>query len=61
MLDEASFGHRVPWIEVETEEPLQVNLDGEPLEGTYFRFEVEPGALRIVLPPECPLLGGPTP
>lgn len=55
-LDDASFAHRAPWIEVETDEPLQINLDGEPVEGTSFRFEVEVGALRLVLPQGCPLV-----
>ena len=58
VLDEASRAYRAPWVEVETYEPLHVNLDGEPVEGTRFRFEVDPGALNIVLPAGCPLLGG---
>jgi len=57
-LDDASIAYRAPWVEVETGEPLQVNLDGEPVEGVSFRFEVDPGALNIVLPPECPLVSG---
>lgn len=57
VLEDASRSYRAPWIEVETDEPLHVNLDGEPVEGTRFRFEVEPGALDAVLPRGCPLLG----
>ena len=56
VLDEASFGHRASWVEIETAEPLYVNLDGEPVEGTRFRFEVEASALRLVLPAGSPLL-----
>lgn len=55
VLDEASFAHRAPWVEIETEAPFQVNLDGEPMVGTSFRFEVRPGALRCVLPEGSPL------
>ncbi len=55
-LDRASFEHLVPWVEVETEEPLPVNLDGEPIEGTSFRFEVDHEAIRVVVPADCPLL-----
>jgi lipid kinase YegS len=45
---------RVPWIEVEARESLPINLDGEPIEGTHVRFAVEPGCVRLVLPPACP-------
>jgi lipid kinase YegS len=47
---------RVPWLEIEAEEPLQINLDGEPLADARFRFEVLPRRLRMKLPPGCPLL-----
>ncbi|MEX2465422.1 MAG: lipid kinase YegS [Gemmatimonadota bacterium] len=57
-LEENSIGHRAPWVEIETKDTLQVNLDGEPVEGTRFRFEVDPGALRAVLPKGSPLLKG---
>lgn len=56
-LDESSTGHRAPWVEIETVGTLHVNLDGEPIEGTRFRFEVAPRALRAVLPEGSPLLG----
>jgi lipid kinase YegS len=58
VLDEASFGHRGAWVEIETTETLHVNLDGEPVEGTSFRFEVRKGALRLALPDDSPLLRG---
>ena len=31
---------RVPWLEIATDEPLQINLDGEPITDTHFRFEI---------------------
>ena len=46
----------VPWLEIATDEPLQINLDGEPITGTHFRFEIMPQRLRMKLPPNCPLL-----
>jgi diacylglycerol kinase family enzyme len=52
-------GARVPWLEIEAEEPMQINLDGEPLTNTRFRFEVLPRRLQMVLPPGCPLLAAP--
>lgn len=56
VLDEASFSHRAAWVEIETTAPLHVNLDGEPVEGTRFRFEIEPSALQLVVPSESPLV-----
>ena len=47
---------RVPWVEVEAREGLDVNLDGEPLEGRKLRFEIRPAALRMHLPADSPLL-----
>lgn len=58
VLEEGSFAHRVPWVELETDEPLPVNLDGEPVMDRSFRFEADPGALRIVLPENSALLRG---
>ena len=47
---------RVPWIEVSAPMPIPVNLDGEPVNGTQFRFACEPAAIRMVLPADCPCL-----
>ena len=47
---------RVPWVEVEAEEGVSVNLDGEPISGTKLRFEARPGALRLHVPDDCPLI-----
>ena len=55
-LRRALVGARVPWFEVETEESLQINLDGEPLTATRFRFELLPRRLSMKLPAGCPLL-----
>lgn len=56
VLDEASLAFQGPWVEVETSEPMHVNLDGEPMVGTSFRFEVHPAALSCLLPPDSALL-----
>lgn len=50
---------RLPWLEVDAVEGLDVNLDGEPLEGRHLRFEVLPAALSMHLPQGSPLLGKP--
>lgn len=48
---------RLPWLEVDAAEGLDVNLDGEPLEGQHLRFEVRAAALSMHLPQDSPLLG----
>jgi lipid kinase YegS len=50
----------VPWVETESIGELPVNLDGEPMKAHRFRFEVRPGVVRMVLPADCPCLGGAT-
>ena len=47
---------RVTQLEIETDEALQINLDGEPITGTRFRFEFLPQRLPMKLPSDCPLL-----
>jgi diacylglycerol kinase family enzyme len=49
---------RVPWMEVVAPAPIPVNLDGEPMNDTTFRFECVPGCIRMVLPASCPCLKG---
>lgn len=44
------------WLAIAADEPLTLNLDGEPLEARAFRIECVPGRLRMHLPPDCPLL-----
>jgi lipid kinase YegS len=48
--------HQVPWLEVEAPDGMQFNLDGEPLHGTSFRFDVLPRQLPVFLPPGAPLV-----
>jgi YegS/Rv2252/BmrU family lipid kinase len=47
---------QVERVHLETEEPLQLNLDGEPLYGKCFDFEVVPNRLPFVLPASSPVL-----
>ena len=47
---------RVPWLEVLAPAPIPVNLDGEPMTGTGFRFACVPSCCRMVLPADCPCL-----
>jgi lipid kinase YegS len=48
---------RLPWVEVEVPAGLHVNLDGEPIKNTRFRFEAYKHWLRFHLPEDSPVLG----
>ena len=43
-------------IHLTTDEPMQLNLDGEPLTATDFRIQVLPKRLRLILPESSPLM-----
>jgi YegS/Rv2252/BmrU family lipid kinase len=47
---------QTPWAEVHTDEAIPVNLDGEPMQFSSVRYEAVPSAIRLVVPPNCPLL-----
>src|SRR5467141_67803 len=47
---------QTPWAEVCTEETIPVNLDGEPVRFSSVRYEAIPRAIRLIVPPNCPLL-----
>src|SRR5690606_27727453 len=57
-LDQAAVRARLPWLEIEADAPLALNLDGEPIESARFRIDCVPGRLRMHLPAGCPLLDG---
>ena len=48
---------RARWLEVEARDGLQVNLDGEPLAATHFRFETLPRCVQVCLPEDTPVFG----
>ncbi len=47
---------QTPWAEVCSEEAIPVNLDGEPVRFSSVRYEAVPRAIRLIVPPKCPLL-----
>ncbi|MFJ7145706.1 MAG: lipid kinase YegS [Pseudomonas protegens] len=49
---------RLPWVEIKASRGLDINLDGEPLQGDTLRFTARPAALQVHLPADSPLLGG---
>lgn len=55
-LQSIAVSARVPWLEVEAPEGLDLNLDGEPMESRQLRFVALPAALRVHLPAQSALL-----
>lgn len=55
-LQSVAVSARLPWLQVEAHEALDLNLDGEPLSTRSVRFSVEPAALRMHLPAHSPLI-----
>lgn len=55
-LQSVAVSARLPWVEIEAPEGLDVNLDGEPLESRHLRFSARRNALRVHLPVGSPLL-----
>src|SRR5581483_3158115 len=47
---------QAPWVQVQPEEAVPVNLDGEPVSFSSVRYEAVPRAIRLVVPVDCPLL-----
>jgi lipid kinase YegS len=48
---------QLPWLKIESDRTLQVNLDGEPVKSNTFEFSIRHRAIRMVLPPGAPLVG----
>lgn len=55
-LDRVAVRARLPWVELEADDPFFLNLDGEPVESRRFRVECVAGRVRMHLPEKCPLL-----
>lgn len=55
-IDSVSVNARLPWVEIEAPEEIDINLDGEPAAAKHMRFSVRSGALRLHLPADSPLL-----
>lgn len=56
-IEREAVSARLPWVEVEVPAGLHVNLDGEPIRDTSFRFETHKHWLRFHLPEDSPVLG----
>ncbi|MCB9666753.1 MAG: lipid kinase YegS [Myxococcales bacterium] len=51
-----TLSRRLPHVTLSTDAALAFNLDGEPIEASTFEFTVQPQALAMHLPKDCPLL-----
>lgn len=56
-VEAVSLNARLAWLEVVAPDAIDINLDGEPVSAATLRFGVRPGALRMHLPPDSPVLG----
>lgn len=54
-LDRVATRARLPWVELEAEQPMTLNLDGEPVKSRRFRIDCVAGRVRMHLPAACPL------
>ncbi|HEY9253081.1 MAG TPA: lipid kinase YegS [Stenotrophomonas sp.] len=54
-LEHVAVRRRLPWLEIESDAAITLNLDGEPLQATRFRIDCARHRLRLHLPAECPL------
>lgn len=50
----------LPWVEIHSDSPLTLNLDGEPMQARHFRIDCVPGRVRMHLPGDTALLRGRT-
>lgn len=55
-LDRVATRTQLPWIGIDADRPLTLNLDGEPVTSTRFRIDCIAGRVRMHLPAGCPLL-----
>ncbi|MBA2238429.1 MAG: lipid kinase YegS [Lysobacter sp.] len=63
-LDRVAVRSQLAWVEIRSEHPLVLNLDGEPSEASCFHIACVPDRVRMHLPLGCPLLrmpGNPLP
>jgi lipid kinase YegS len=56
-LDRVAVRTRLPWVEVASDAPITLNLDGEPVTATRFRIGCVAARVRMHLPDRCALLG----
>lgn len=58
LLDEVAIQASLPWLEIDSAQPLTLNLDGEPMTARHFRIDCMPSRVRMHLPGDTALLRG---
>lgn len=55
-LEQVAERNRAPWVEIEAQQPMTLNLDGEPVKARRFHIDCVAGRVRMHLPPNSELL-----
>jgi len=55
-LEQVAERTRAPWVEIEADEPMTLNLDGEPVRARRFRIDCVAARVRMHLPLDSALL-----
>jgi len=55
-LEQVAERVQAPWVEIEAEVPLTLNLDGEPVQARHFRIDCVPGRVNLHVALDSPLL-----
>jgi len=58
-LEQVAERVQAPWVEIEAEQPITLNLDGEPVKARQFRIECVAARVRMHLHPGSHLLSPP--
>ncbi|WP_282295568.1 lipid kinase YegS [Stenotrophomonas sp. PS02289] len=57
-LEQVAERTRAQWVEIDADQPMTLNLDGEPVKARHFRIDCVPGRVRMHLPHDSELLRG---
>lgn len=55
-LEQVAERVQAPWVEIEADAPLTLNLDGEPVQARHFRIDCVPGRVNLHVALDSPLL-----
>lgn len=55
-LEQVAERVQAPWVEIEADVPLTLNLDGEPVQARHFRVDCVPGRVNLHVALDSPLL-----
>ncbi len=55
-LEQVAERTRAQWVEIDADQPMTLNLDGEPVKARHFRIDCAPGRVRMHLPHDSELV-----